>query len=317
MIGHSPEPQHSLGQYQNQLIQLLRGVVEHGTGRAAALPGFAAGKTGTAQDYRDAWFIGFNDSLVVGVWVGNDDHSPMQRVTGGSLPAAIWKKFMEQTHPAEPNPAQSTTAVSQQQQTDQPKPVASQQPQQPHALFNQNTGSAANAKCNIPVCEQSYRSFRASDCTYQPDAGGPRRFCDRGDRTASVNGGGERTAPQSRAPNEQKTNSPEPARGAAQAAPGAASAKCNIAACQGYSSFRAADCTYQPYGGGPRRACGRQDDRTASKPNRERDAPGAPAFDSRGRDSFADSPERDSRFGGPPPGGLFGRPLFDLGGDGR
>src|SRR5262249_53880706 len=80
--------------YQAPLVDLLQAVVHHGTGRAAALDGFSAGKTGTAQNYRDAWFIGFNDELIVGVWVGNDDHSPMDRVTGGSLPAAIWKHFM-------------------------------------------------------------------------------------------------------------------------------------------------------------------------------------------------------------------------------
>jgi membrane peptidoglycan carboxypeptidase len=95
LIGRPHVSQHNLGQYQNELIDLLRGVVDHGTGRSAALPGFAAGKTGTAQDYRDAWFIGFNDSLIVGFWVGNDDHSPMRRVFGGTLPAAIWKRFME------------------------------------------------------------------------------------------------------------------------------------------------------------------------------------------------------------------------------
>ena len=95
-IGHPDNSQHSLGQYQAELINLLQGVVEHGTGHAAALQGFAAGKTGTTQDYRDAWFVGFDDSLVVGVWVGNDDHSPMKGVVGGSLPAKIWKDFMEQ-----------------------------------------------------------------------------------------------------------------------------------------------------------------------------------------------------------------------------
>ena len=60
------QSQHPLGQHQAELIGMLRGVVHHGTGRAAALQGFAACKTGTAQAYRDAWFIGFNDSLVVG-----------------------------------------------------------------------------------------------------------------------------------------------------------------------------------------------------------------------------------------------------------
>ena len=80
--------------YQKPLLELLQDVIEHGTGRAAALDGFAAGKTGTSQDYRDAWFIGFNDALIVGVWVGNDDGTAMNRVTGGSLPAAIWKRVM-------------------------------------------------------------------------------------------------------------------------------------------------------------------------------------------------------------------------------
>ena len=99
LIGRPDVVQHSLAPYQDQLISLLQGVVQHGTGRAAALQGFAAGKTGTTQDYRDAWFIGFNDSLVVGVWVGNDDHSPMNGVVGGTIPAMIWKRFMEQASP--------------------------------------------------------------------------------------------------------------------------------------------------------------------------------------------------------------------------
>ena len=57
--------------------------------REASLRRFVAGKTGTSSEYRDAWFVGFTDSLVVGVWVGNDDGRPMPRVTGGSLPARI------------------------------------------------------------------------------------------------------------------------------------------------------------------------------------------------------------------------------------
>jgi penicillin-binding protein 1A len=312
-IGRPHVPQHSLGQYQNELIELLRGVVEHGTGRAAALPGFAAGKTGTAQDYRDAWFIGFNDSLVVGVWVGNDDHSPMQRVVGGSLPAAIWKNFMEQA-----NPAPSTNVVAQ-QSTNRTQPAAEQPAQAPNALFNQNTAGAASARCNIPVCERYYRSFRASDCTYQPDEGGPRRFCDRqGESTAGLNGGvSEGSAPtpsnadrdnaekQPRSPNGQTANGQNTAKDTAHAAPGTTGGTCNAAACQRYSSFRASDCTYQPFGGGPRRLCGRQDERAASKPSRDRDRPAAPDFDGRRADSFAASPDRAV-----PP--IFG-PLFDWG----
>jgi membrane peptidoglycan carboxypeptidase len=55
-----------------------------------------AGKTGTTQDSRDAWFIGITADAVVGVWVGNDDNSPMERVSGGGLPARIWHDFMRQ-----------------------------------------------------------------------------------------------------------------------------------------------------------------------------------------------------------------------------
>lgn len=76
------------------LFDLLGAVVQEGTGRAARLPQRAYGKTGTTQDYRDAVFVGFTGDLVVGVWVGNDDHSPMNRVVGGDIPARIWKDMM-------------------------------------------------------------------------------------------------------------------------------------------------------------------------------------------------------------------------------
>jgi penicillin-binding protein 1A len=73
---------------------LLRAVIERGTGRAAALDRPMGGKTGTSQDYRDAWFVGFTADLVAGVWFGNDDSSPMNRVAGGGLPARAWRSFM-------------------------------------------------------------------------------------------------------------------------------------------------------------------------------------------------------------------------------
>jgi penicillin-binding protein 1A len=76
------------------LLDLLGAVVEEGTGRAARLGQKAYGKTGTTQDYRDALFVGFTGDLVVGVWVGNDDHSPMNRMVGGDLPARIWRDVM-------------------------------------------------------------------------------------------------------------------------------------------------------------------------------------------------------------------------------
>jgi membrane peptidoglycan carboxypeptidase len=81
---------------QEDLKTLLNGTVRYGSGRRAQLPIAAYGKTGTSQNYRDAWFIGFAGNLVVGVWVGNDDSSSMKRVTGGSLPAQIWKTFMSE-----------------------------------------------------------------------------------------------------------------------------------------------------------------------------------------------------------------------------
>jgi len=80
----------------DELRELLSAVVTQGTGRAAALQVPTFGKTGTSQDYRDALFIGFTDDLVVGVWVGNDDNTPLGRVAGGGLPARIWRDFMVQ-----------------------------------------------------------------------------------------------------------------------------------------------------------------------------------------------------------------------------
>lgn len=168
-VGPPNQPQHSLGQYQSELIDLLQGVVARGTGRAAALPGLAAGKTGTTQDYRDAWFIGFDNSLVVGVWVGNDDYSPMRGVVGGSLPAMIWKLFMEGA--SAPTPTVTTVDAKQQQ----PQSANGQQQNAPPS-----TTQAAGGACDISVCQQFYRSFRLSDCTYQPYGGGPRRYCNRG-----------------------------------------------------------------------------------------------------------------------------------------
>jgi len=78
------------------LTAMLYGVVARGTGGNAGIWSHeAAGKTGTTQDYHDAWFVGFTADYVTGVWVGNDDASPMKNVTGGTLPAQIWKTVMK------------------------------------------------------------------------------------------------------------------------------------------------------------------------------------------------------------------------------
>src|SRR3546814_16319589 len=77
------------------LLDLLWSAANEGTGRAAALRVETFGKTGTTQDNRDAIFIGFAGDLVTGVWVGNDDNSPLKgNVHGGGLPARIWRAFM-------------------------------------------------------------------------------------------------------------------------------------------------------------------------------------------------------------------------------
>lgn len=155
-LGPTGKRQTSLGPYQATMVGLLKLVVDRGTGRAARLDGFAAGKTGTSQNYRDAWFVGFSELLVVGVWVGNDDGTPMDKVTGGRLPARIWKDFMtEALALAAAGQAASISGVSADAQGDRVGP-----------------------QCNYRACARAYRSFRTSDCSFQP-YGGPRRLCDK------------------------------------------------------------------------------------------------------------------------------------------
>jgi penicillin-binding protein 1A len=80
--------------------RMLAAVVRSGTGRAAAVPGrVIRGKTGTTQDSRDAWFIGLAGPLAIGVWLGNDDASPMDDVRGGTLPARLFREIVEETTP--------------------------------------------------------------------------------------------------------------------------------------------------------------------------------------------------------------------------
>ena len=104
---------------------IMNKVVEEGTGKRAILEGVkAAGKTGTTNAYRDAWFVGYTGNYVCGVWYGNDDYAPTNRMTGGSLPAMTWRQIMAYAHqgievknipgvPAGPTPAAPQVAAAQ------------------------------------------------------------------------------------------------------------------------------------------------------------------------------------------------------------
>ena len=81
---------------------MMRGTVEDGTAKKAAFAWPSAGKTGTSQNSRDAWFVGYTANLTTGVWFGNDDGTPMKKVTGGALPAIAWHEFMVAAHEGVP-----------------------------------------------------------------------------------------------------------------------------------------------------------------------------------------------------------------------
>jgi len=94
-VGLSPEVAYVM-------TDLLKGVIERGTGVAAGIGRPAAGKTGTTDDYRNAWFVGYTPYLATTVWVGNDDNTPMRRVVGGMVPAEIWAAFMREATSQQP-----------------------------------------------------------------------------------------------------------------------------------------------------------------------------------------------------------------------
>jgi len=101
-------PVRSLGRvvdprYVAMMNAMMQDTIVSGTARKADLPGWpAAGKTGTSQDFRDAWFVGYTSNLVTGVWLGNDDGAPTKKITGGGMPVEIWSKFMRAAHQGVP-----------------------------------------------------------------------------------------------------------------------------------------------------------------------------------------------------------------------
>jgi penicillin-binding protein 1A len=89
--------------YVAMMNSMMRETLLIGTAQKAQLPGWpAAGKTGTSQDFRDAWFVGYTGHLVTGIWLGNDDSSPTKKATGGGLPVEIWTRFMKTAHQGVP-----------------------------------------------------------------------------------------------------------------------------------------------------------------------------------------------------------------------
>jgi penicillin-binding protein 1A len=93
-LGQAIDPRHAA-----MMNTMMQETLLSGTARKAEIPGWsAAGKTGTSQDFRDAWFIGYTANLVTGVWLGNDDNSPTKKATGGGLPVEVWTRFMKTAH---------------------------------------------------------------------------------------------------------------------------------------------------------------------------------------------------------------------------
>ncbi|WP_210208531.1 PBP1A family penicillin-binding protein, partial [Rhodoplanes roseus] len=89
--------------YVAMMNQMMRETIRVGTAKGAGLPGWpVAGKTGTSQDFRDAWFVGYTGHLVTGVWFGNDDSSPTRKMTGGGPPVEAWSRFMRSAHDGVP-----------------------------------------------------------------------------------------------------------------------------------------------------------------------------------------------------------------------
>jgi len=92
---YSPNPERAVPtKIADTMKEVMRGVIERGTGRAARCPFPASGKTGTTNSYRDAWFIGYTDDLVTAVWVGNRNNQEMNHTFGATVPAPIWRQFM-------------------------------------------------------------------------------------------------------------------------------------------------------------------------------------------------------------------------------
>ncbi|HKX08954.1 MAG TPA: PBP1A family penicillin-binding protein [Stellaceae bacterium] len=139
-----------------EMTGLLTGVVERGTGRSAQIGRPIAGKTGTTQEYRDAWFEGYSADLVCGVWLGNDDNTPMKNVTGGTLPARTWHAFMVEAEKGQPvKPLYSAPALV--GATITPTPVVAQRAPSGPSWLERLFGASPSPRPLPPVPPPSYR----------------------------------------------------------------------------------------------------------------------------------------------------------------
>jgi penicillin-binding protein 1A len=137
-LGQAIDPRHVA-----MMNTMMQETLLSGTARKAEIPGWsAAGKTGTSQDFRDAWFIGYTANLVTGVWLGNDDNSPTKKATGGGLPVEVWTRFMKTAH--------------------QGVPVAALPGAQPGGLFSNFAQAAAQPMPAVNAPGGSGRPTRAS-----------------------------------------------------------------------------------------------------------------------------------------------------------
>ena len=136
------------------LNDMLRHVVSSGTGRGAALGSrAAAGKTGTSQNFRDAWFVGHANRLTTGIWFGNDDNSSTRKLTGGNLPAKVWKSYMQVAiGAANADIAPEVVSLPEKVAVPTPRPnqrVANFRPSRPIPIKQQLTVSRAPAPTSI------------------------------------------------------------------------------------------------------------------------------------------------------------------------
>jgi penicillin-binding protein 1A len=234
-VGPSRRPQIDMSAHQQEMVAMMQLAVERGTGRRAALDEPVAGKTGTSQNFRDAWFVGFTSNWVVGVWVGNDDGTAMNEVTGGGLPAEIWRAFVAEANELFPGGIDPAT------------PRAPVEPQL--SAPREDLVAQAAPACNVSACSRRYRSFRAEDCTYQPYRGS-RRMCD-------IEAPGSQMGTVAQTRGEYGVSYERTGAIGIVDSRVAAPQSCNVSACsRAYRSFRAEDCSYQPYRGA-RRMCTR------------------------------------------------------------